>query len=719
MAPFTTTLLMKRFLLSFLTLLLVLPVAIAEDTTWSWTYSSSSITLHSTNPSTSGTFIIDSKAWDLTSESTVLVTKDGNFKGVGFGGSKSSTKYFSKNVEISTAAFKDKCIKKVSFETGTSSTSVAPTCTVYIDNTQIANVTVNKNTFSNHVTVSWEGQQNCSTSLRICFSAESTPDKVICIGNISITYGDWKEDDVVGTVSVKAEKEKQEVSVGGSLAVGDLFEAAVEGDAALSAKVSDALTFKLKEESDKDYVSIAEGGKTLTVTGYKVDGIKLLAGFADVSGVEDADSSDEVTLTTLPTMVLSEYMPTQMSTGQTVSIPLTVYPAEAISSITVEVADDEALTAVVDTENSVVTFTANYAIKDNIVELSFGGSYNAGKPVETTLTVVEGDCPGAVTADIEPEDGVITIYQNDVITFTSKGAAHLDLVALAPGNNREIDNSDESVLTHKFQLCNDYYVLTVTPYSIDDEYEKNGLKYYYYGQQFKSNLVVKTAPIEEVELSIVGDTERTIDYNGTIEGGWVAASIDNALYNLIYRSDNTNIATVDTNGNITAKKPGTVKITVKPNSIRYTGNTVTLTVTVGKIPTVLSIADTAKASIKEGETSEGWLSVDLGDLTDDANFQKDVREYIKYSVADDSTGIATIDGSGNVTGAGVGEAHIYATLIDNDTYAAETIRITYTLTVERNYKPKVTDTLTAENSQDPSKQSTIYQLFTLQCKKNK
>lgn len=121
-----------------------------------------------------------------------------------------------------------------------------------------------------------------------------------------------------------------------------------------------------------------------------------------------------------------------------------------------------------------------------------------------------------------------------------------------------------------------------------------------------------------------------------------------------WSSSNEGVATVDTDGKVTAVSLGTATITATSGSV-----SATCEVTVVSTPAESISLDRESAQLKVGESIAFEATVLPGDATD---------KSVVWSTSDEA--VATVDGNGNVTAIDVGEAIITATTTDGSGISA-------------------------------------------------
>ena len=133
-----------------------------------------------------------------------------------------------------------------------------------------------------------------------------------------------------------------------------------------------------------------------------------------------------------------------------------------------------------------------------------------------------------------------------------------------------------------------------------------------------------------------------------------------------YKSSDESVATIDSNGKVTAKKIGTTNIVVTTNDGKRSAN-VKLTVVEKKISVVGITLQQVALSLKQGENATINYSIMPSDATN-----KDIEW------TSDNTSVATVNSNGIVTGKSVGNATITAKTKDGG-YKKTLIVSVYTL----------------------------------------
>ena len=155
--------------------------------------------------------------------------------------------------------------------------------------------------------------------------------------------------------------------------------------------------------------------------------------------------------------------------------------------------------------------------------------------------------------------------------------------------------------------------------------------------------VKTTVPVSSVTLS---STKKTIQVGKTASLTATIKPSNATNKKVTWTSSNTGVATVDSNGKVTAKKEGTATITVKSTN----GKKATCTVTVKKKIPISSISlDKTKATIKVGKT-----------LTLKATIKPSNATVKAITWKSTNTSVITVSSSGKVTAKKAGKARIMA-----------------------------------------------------------
>ena len=180
----------------------------------------------------------------------------------------------------------------------------------------------------------------------------------------------------------------------------------------------------------------------------------------------------------------------------------------------------------------------------------------------------------------------------------------------------------------------------------------------------------KTKPIAVTGVSL-DNTTLSLETGKT---GTLKATVapDNATNKSVsWSSDNTDVATVDSSGKVTAVKAGTAKITVKTTDGSKTA-VCTVTVKDPVVPVTSVTLDKTELSVEEGASGQLTAAVVPGNATD---------KTVTWKSGNDAT--ATVDQNGKVTGVKAGTCNIVATTKDG----AKTAQCAVTVTAKAEEPP--------------------------------
>ena len=164
------------------------------------------------------------------------------------------------------------------------------------------------------------------------------------------------------------------------------------------------------------------------------------------------------------------------------------------------------------------------------------------------------------------------------------------------------------------------------------------------GKTASYKFTIKAADIAVTSLKL-NKTSASINVGSTLQLSTTISPSNATNKTLTYSSSNTAIATVDNNGKVTAKKAGTVTITVKSNN----NKTATCSITVK----ALDIAITSLKLNKTSATISVGSSLQLSTTITPSNA---TNKTLTYSSS--NTSIATVDKNGKVTAKKAGSATI-------------------------------------------------------------
>ena len=401
--------------------------------------------------------------------------------------------------------------------------------------------------------------------------------------------------------------------------------------------------------------SIAEVDKNGVVT-TKGNGSALItvsfAGNEEYAPADNKTVTVTVTKPAIPTNITLNTTSLNLNVGENGTIIASLNPPEA-GNLTYSSNDTNIATV---DKNGIVTAKANGTA---LITVSFPGNKDYAAAENKTLTVTVGEKPaiptnitlnttslnliigdnGTIIASLNPpEAGNLTYTSNDTNiatvdkngTVTAKANGTALITVSFSGNGQYLPAENKTV------------IVTVG--------EKPG--------PIPTNITLNTTSLS----LIVGE-------NGTI----VASLNPPKAGNLTYTSNDTNIATVDEYGVVTAKGNGTALITVSfPGNKDYAAaENKTLTVTVSEKPAI-------PTNITLNTTSLNLIIGDNGTII--ASLNPPEAGNLTYTSND--TKIATVDENGIVTAKGNGTALITVSFPGNKDYAAaknKTVTVTVNL----------------------------------------
>ncbi|MDR1198909.1 MAG: Ig-like domain-containing protein, partial [Prevotellaceae bacterium] len=185
------------------------------------------------------------------------------------------------------------------------------------------------------------------------------------------------------------------------------------------------------------------------------------------------------------------------------------------------------------------------------------------------------------------------------------------------------------------------------------------------GKTATCTVIVTVAAVAVTGITLTPQT-ASIEENKTVQ---VTANVlpSNATNKSVsWKSDHTNIATVDAGGLVTGKSAGTAVITAVTSDGKKTA-TCTVIVTAAAVAVTGITLTPQTASVEENKTVQVTANVSPSNATD-----KNV------SWESGSTNIATVDADGLVTGKSAGTAVITATTFDGKKNATCTVSVTNT-----------------------------------------
>ena len=332
------------------------------------------------------------------------------------------------------------------------------------------------------------------------------------------------------------------------------------------------------------------------------------------------------------------------------------------------------------------------AVKEDLLAAQDGTLEEISKNLDlcqtnTTLTVAAGHASLNGTAVLENQLAIVKFALSD-------GTDEVKTTELVIK-----DGSDNVLTTVKTADADSKFYVAMAP-SQDATYgfeaTANGGVYTYYkenvtleaGKYYQSPLTMTPPPVDVTGVTLdKTELELVIGATETLKATVAPDDADDKT--VTWSTSDATIATVDTDGNVTAVAAGTAIITVTAtNGTEETDDdqNATCTVTVNK---------------KAGSISYEVIEVKKADGAEDFTnaLTKTGDGTVTYTSSDEK--VATVDADGKVTIVNAGTATITATVADSDTYTYDPRVASYKLTVDPRKDPKL-DTLDPfDNGGDP------------------
>ncbi|MFK7812560.1 MAG: Ig-like domain-containing protein [Maribacter sp.] len=179
-----------------------------------------------------------------------------------------------------------------------------------------------------------------------------------------------------------------------------------------------------------------------------------------------------------------------------------------------------------------------------------------------------------------------------------------------------------------------------------------------------SSLITVTAAPIRVTGVVLNPNSVSLETGETSQLTVTISPSDANNLSVVWSSDNPNIATVDTNGNVTAVSPGTASITVITVDGNFTATSL-ITVITAPISVTGVVLNPNSVSLEAGETSQLTATISPSDANN-----------LSVVWSSDNPNITTVDTNGNVTAVSPGTASITVTTIDGDFTATSLITVT-------------------------------------------
>ena len=244
----------------------------------------------------------------------------------------------------------------------------------------------------------------------------------------------------------------------------------------------------------------------------------------------------------------------------------------------------------------------------------------------------------------------ITYTENEtiILSYNNTATGKVNITLKSKNYNKTIQNG-----------INETILITDLPageYNVTVEY--NGDEIFYNATANTSFIVEKltTEITTNTTMNLFVDAESKINY--TIKPA-------DAVGNIVFSSNDTNIVMVDSTGNIKAKSKGSATITVHfSGSENYTSSNANITVTVN-LNNASVTAENMTLNVGENATIEYTTN----------------PEGLNVTFMSDNSGIVSVNEQGIVTALKVGTANITVTVGDDKKYTINSTTITITVTL--------------------------------------
>lgn len=422
------------------------------------------------------------------------------------------------------------------------------------------------------------------------------------------------QEELIGVSSVAVDKERQDLSIGASF----VLKAIISPSNADNQKI----IWMVENSSVVDYVDNQDG--SATIKGLKVGTSKVTARTDDGGFM----SSCNVTVGVGVEKIELDKSELSLKKGESASLKATIFP---------ENASDKSL---------------KWGSSDvSVATVDAYGNVKAEGNGEATVFVSSSD--GGFTAYCNVKVGTsVTGISLDPREFTLEtiGSSFTIKPVISPEDASDLGVVWESADTKVVSVASDGTVTAIGPGTTTVKATTND-------GSFTSNCVVSVkSPAQHVSL----DKTSLKLLEG--ESGKLTATVyplNSTQKTLTWVSDHPDVASVDNEGNVTARKAGTATVTVKVAE----NVTAVCKVTVISRVTGISLSETT-VELKPGETHQLTATV----LPQNASN----AEVTWYS---DKESVATVSQSGLVTGVGPGETTVHAVTTDGGKMASCLVKV--------------------------------------------
>ena len=322
----------------------------------------------------------------------------------------------------------------------------------------------------------------------------------------------------------------------------------------------------------------------------------------------------------------------ELLTGSSTEITATVLPEDSTSSVVWESSD-----------------SAIASVRDGVI--------TAHKPGEATITAYAGDKSASCTVSVDEKKVPATGIKLDTSTLRLALEGTYQLKAIFEPANAEVSEIIWTSSNEEIAVVDESGFVTAKSVGETEITAASG--------NLKASCLVTVAEsITRVTVSLPSN-ELSLNLG---ESQQLTAETDPADAEVVWSSNNESVATVDQNGNVTAKSVGKATVTVTATE---GGAKASCIVTVNEIPvTSISINGNIPENLQIGDTITLTAAIEPDNATNPA---------VRWVSSD--TSVARVDG-GNVSIVGSGTATITATAVSNDEAAASVTIVVKEIAVE-------------------------------------
>ncbi len=353
--------------------------------------------------------------------------------------------------------------------------------------------------------------------------------------------------------------------------------------------------------------------------------------------------SDYVLTTTQPTQATSATLSTaegelddiyDMETGEELKLECEVTPADAMQDVTYSSSDTKVLT--VDSYGNVKAVSAG--------EATITATVNDGSEVKVSVTITVEN-PTVHVAEITLNKITAKLEAGDTVSLTA---------TVKPDNatNKEAiwssDNEDVAIVDNGKVTAVAEGTANITVTATDG----SGI-----AASCKVTVTKKVVYVTEVTIS---ETSVSLEAGQSTKLSATVAPEDASNKSVTWSSNDKTVASVDSEGNVTTYKAGTVTITATAADGSGKSASCKLTVTPKVVMVSEITVDKTSMDLKEGDSSTITATVAPSTAT---------NKELKWTSSD--TSVATVDANGKVTAIKAGKAIITATAKDGSGVEAE------------------------------------------------